>query len=266
MHSGDKPIALITGATSGIGAAFARRLASAGCSLILTGRREEKLRSSTSELRAGGASQIDVLIGDLADEAHRSAIAKKIPTLPRLDFLVNNAGFNIHANVEEADPQQLRSIIDVHCTATVELTHAALGVMKRNGRGAIVNVSSLASFTPGSGSATYCATKAFVTTFTEALYLELSDSGIRVQALCPGWVRSDFHTRRGIMLSNMPAFLWMEADYVVNESLHALERKKILCIPKFRFKLIAFLCRHLPRVVYFSLMPTFRRLRQGWKK
>lgn len=243
--------ALITGASSGIGAAFARRLAAEGYNLILHGRREELLRSLARQLGERHGIQASVQCAELSDADQLSNLERVVRGTHDLALLVNNAGYSRLDEFHEDDIDQQEAIIRVHVLASVRLAHAAIEVMKRSGRGAIINVSSVAAFTPAPRNATYCATKAYLTAFSESLHLELREHGIRVQALCPGFTRTDFHDRMGID-TTQPAFRhFMAPDVVVEASLRGLRRGTVVCIPGIVYQLAAFGARLMPRRLYY---------------
>ena len=234
-----RPIALITGASSGIGAAFALALAERGHDLILIGRRREKLADVAR--RAGGdqGAASEIIVMDLAQRADLERLAERASGEDRLDLLVNNAGFGVPGFLAETDPKEQLAMVDVHVAAALRLTAAALPGMTARGRGGIVNVSSLAAFFPTRGNANYAATKAYLNTFTVALAAELRGTGVRVQALCPGFTRTDFHSRPGFEerpRRSAPEWLWLTAQGVVEASLAGLDRGRVIVIPSRRYR------------------------------
>jgi short-subunit dehydrogenase len=251
--------AFITGASSGIGAAFARRLAREGYDLVLHGRREHLLDSLCDELRTGYRVRAAYVLGNLAVSSDLATVERRLRETQDLQILVNNAGYSTlrHFADEEIDGQT--DMIQVHVAASVRLTHAALRLLRVRGSGAIINVSSVAGFLIAPGSVTYCATKAYLTSFTESLHLELRGSGIRVQTLCPGFTRSDFHERLGYDVSGDFFRGFMSAEQVVDASLRALRRGKVICIPGIRYKAAAVLPRFLPRRMLYVLVGLYRK-------
>ncbi|MEU2737949.1 SDR family oxidoreductase [Streptomyces sp. NPDC007095] len=236
-------VALVTGATSGIGAAFARALADRGWDLVLVARSRERLGRMAVELESRGRA-VEVLPADLCDRADVERVAARLeaPVRP-VDMLVNNAGFGVHAPMTSADTAPHDRAIEVMGRAVLVLAGAAGRAMRERGHGAIVNVSSTAGFvTMGS----YSAVKAFVTSLTEGLANELHGTGVTVTALCPGWVRTEFHTRAGIRSSSIPNFLWLDAQRVVETSLRDVRRGRVISIPSFRYRLLIWITRHLP--------------------
>lgn len=224
----NKPRALVSGASAGIGAAFARRLARDGYALILVARRRDRLEALSREL--GGA---EVFPADLTNDAELKRVEERIAADPLLEVLVNNAGFGVEGlffDKEVAGQDQMHRL---HVIATLRLTHAALQAMVARGKGAIINVSSVAGFGQSPGSVSYCATKAWMNSFTEGLHIELQavHSPIKVQALCPGFTYSEFHDVAGMDRNRIPAWLWMKAEDVVNESLAGLAQGKLFVVP-----------------------------------
>ncbi|MGW7418478.1 SDR family NAD(P)-dependent oxidoreductase [Streptomyces sp. NPDC054813] len=237
-------VALVTGATSGIGAAFARALADRGWDLVLVARDRERLGRTAAELESRGRA-VEVLPADLSDRAAVERVAARLedPARP-VDMLVNNAGFGVHAPMTSADTAPHDRAIEVMGRAVLVLAGAAGRAMRARGHGAIVNVSSTAGFvTMGS----YSAVKAFVTSLSEGLANELHGTGVTVTALCPGWVRTEFHTRAGIRSSSIPDFLWLDARRLVETSLRDVRRGRVISVPSLRYRLLIRFTRHLPR-------------------
>jgi uncharacterized protein len=237
--------ALITGASSGIGAAFARHLARPGCHLVLTARRAERLQALAAELEQAGA-QVEILAADLAIEEGIQAVAAKIAALPELDLLINNAGFGVVGPFGRLPIENQAAMLRVHNEAPMRLTHAALQNMLARSQGAIINVSSVSAFLRTENGVMYCATKAFLTAFSEALHEELHGTGVKVQSLCPGFTRTEFHEPRDFMdmdTQRIPAFLWMDARVVTAASLKALNRDQGVVVPGMLYKLLVFFAR-----------------------
>lgn len=239
--------ALVTGASSGIGAAFADRLARDGWDLVIVARSRERLDRTAERLRARDGITVEVLVADLIQPADVQAVAERIAADPALEMLVNNAGFGFVGPFAELDGEREEHVIRVNVAALTRLTRAALPGMIARGRGAIVNVSSMGAFQPGPFNATYSATKAYVNSFTEALHEELRGTGVQVQALCPGFTRTEFQRRAGIDISNLPAFVWMTPEAVVDASLAALARGEVVCVPGIGNRLAATVTGMMPR-------------------
>jgi short-subunit dehydrogenase len=237
-------VALVTGGTSGIGAAFSRSLAARGYDLVLVARQADRLEEMAEEIRALGRS-VEILQADLADRADVARVAARLEDQARpIDMLVNNAGFGVHASLLDADVSAHDRAFEVMCRAVLVLSGAAARGMLPRGSGKIVNVSSTAGFvTMGS----YSAIKAWVTSFTEGLAVELRGAGIGVTALCPGWVHTEFHERAGIKASSIPNFLWLDAEYLVTACLRDVDRGKVISIPSLRYRILIWLARHAPK-------------------
>ncbi len=266
MPASRRPLALITGATSGIGAAFARRLAREGYDLIVHGRREEKLRNLADRLSSEYGRGVEVRLAELADCQSVAELERTVAGLDNLRILVNNAGFTFTAPFAELDADSHEAILRVQTIVPMRLARAALPGMLRRNAGAVINVASVAGFTPGSNCAAYNTAKAALVMFSEALHLELIDTGVRVQALCPGWTRTEFHTRRGIPLESLPRALWMSPERVVSCSLQGLKRGAVVCVPGWRNKLLVYLSRAFPRSIYFAVAPRVSRLRRAMRE
>lgn len=233
-----RPLAIITGASSGIGATFARHLALRGCDLLLVARRAEKLAAVCSELAKTHGVTAEPFIADLATDEGVAALSARIDAEPRLDYLVNNAGFGTKGKFFDVDLDGQDQMHRLHVMAAMRLTHAALRAMVSRKRGAVINVSSVAGFVKSAGNTSYCATKAWMNHFTEGLYLELQASGspVRVQALCPGYTYSEFHDTMGVSRDSIPKSLWLDADFVVAESLKALDRNRLFVVPGWKYR------------------------------
>ncbi len=229
--------ALITGASSGIGEAFARELAHRGYNLVLLARREALLCSLAEALQREHSILAEPLVADLSSPADLERAAIRAGEIPDLDLLVNNAGFGSGGPFVESDPQEDLRMIRVHVEASVRLTRAALPGMIERGFGGIINVSSLAGLIPAEGSHTYGATKTYLNFFSESLGYELAGTGVRVQALCPGFTHTAIHDRGG--RPNLPGFLWLNPRDVVNESLQGLREGRAIVIPGRAYRLLA---------------------------
>ncbi len=237
-------VALITGASSGIGAVFARILSARGYDLMLVARREDRLRALAAEL----PGSVQVLTADLSREEGIAATEEAIRRNDRLQLLVNNAGFGTLGRFWEADIEGQRRMHEVHIMATMRLTHAALAPMVARGQGGVISVSSVAAFGQSLGNVSYCATKAWINSFTEGLDMELRSlrSPVKVQALCPGFTITEFHETLGMDAKTIPDFLWMKADDIVEASLAGFERGKVIVVPGWKYKIAAALGKHTP--------------------
>lgn len=243
------PTALVTGASSGIGAAFAKRLAADGYGLVLVARNESRLLDARAELLALGAPDVEVLPADLTDTLQRHTICARLADDSRpVDLLVNNAGMGLGVGFLRATEEQLRQQLDLNVTAVMLLTHATLPGMVARGHGGVVTISSVAGMVPGRGSA-YGASKAWATSFSESIGLAVRGKGVRMLAVCPGYVRTEFHERAGIKGHGIPDFMWLQADSLVKECLEDVDRGKVISIPGPQYKLAATALRVLPRPI-----------------
>ncbi len=226
--------ALITGASSGIGAAFARHLGARGYRLILVARREERLLDLSREIKDKYHTSSEIIVSDLSRADGMARVEKKISKLKNLAMLVNNAGFGTTGKFYQIDLDKQIEMINLHVTASVRLCRAVLPQMIANGHGSIINVSSIAAYLPSNGNANYCASKAYLKVFSEALQTELQNTGIRVQALCPGLTYTEFHDTpeyHEFKRSRFPRILWMSAEELVSRSLKALKKNRVTYIP-----------------------------------
>jgi short-subunit dehydrogenase len=250
--------AVVTGATSGIGAAYAERLASKGYDLLVTGRREDELRALAARWRADYGVRVDVVIAELANEVDREALAARVEQVSDLRFLVNNAGFGMRSRFVDVPFERIKAMVDVHVLTTLQLCHAALPGMLARHSGTIVNVSSLAAFIPYPGNAGYSATKALINNLSETLHVELEGTGVNVQSLCPGMTRTDFHARLGEdperVYANRGFGRALTADEVVEASLAGLARGQVVCVPGSMNRLRSVLIGKLPRRAVYRIV------------
>lgn len=238
--------ALITGGTSGIGAEFAKGYARRGYDIVLVARDTARLESMASELRSIGAPTVELISADLADRSEVARVAERIEDASApIDVLVNNAGFGLHIKLATPDVEPLDTAFDVMCRAVLVLSGAAARAMKARGSGRIINISSTAAFiTTGA----YSAIKAWVLNYTEGLSNELRGTGVSALAVCPGWVRTEFHQRAGINAGSIPSFLWVDAASTVATAIRASERGRVIVVPSIRYSFLMWVIRHLPRV------------------
>ncbi len=258
-----RPTALITGASSGIGAAFAHRLAASGHDLILVARRVEKLNALAGELRAAHTVAVEVFPADLSRPEEVQRVADRLAACESLALLVNNAGFGKSGKFWQAEARGQLEMSQVHVMATVQLTRAALPGMVARRQGGVINVSSVASFLPRSSGTMYHATKAFLNAFSAGLELELQGTGVRVQALCPGFTVTGFHDSPeypNFRRSKYPAFLWLSADQVAADSLADLKHGRLICVPGRQYQvLVALLTGCLTRPLMSWISRRFLR-------
>jgi short-subunit dehydrogenase len=244
---GPRRLALVTGASTGIGKAFAERLAAEAYDLLLVARSTDRLEALARQLGDSRQVQADVLRADLTNPGDLHSVEERIAKDRPLDLLVNNAGFGTVGRFAELDPEREEEEIRLNVIALMRLTRAALPRMVERGRGAIINVSSMAGLAPTPYYATYGGTKAFVCSFTESLHDELRGTGVRVQALCPGFTRTEFQERAGVDASRIPSFAWQEASEVVEISLAALGKGTVVCVPGAANRALAGVTTLLPR-------------------
>lgn len=237
--------ALVTGASSGIGEAFGRALAGEGTDLVVVARDGKRLRALADELQP--AVTVEVLPADLADPEQLSRVEDRLlADEDPVDLLVSNAGFGQTGELVELDVDVETDVVTVNVTAVLRLAHAAGRRMAAAGSGTILNVSSVAAYLPGPGSATYAATKAFVTSFSIGLGEELGPRGVTVTTLAPGFTRTEFQERAGMDPGNVPGPLWQSADHVARAGLDAARAGKVVAIPGVHNKAAAGVGRLLP--------------------
>jgi short-subunit dehydrogenase len=250
-------LAAVTGASAGIGQAFARALARDGWDLLLVARRRARLEKLARELREAHGARVDVMAADLTRAARLRAVESALEQAKRLELLVNDAGMGDFRPFHKSERERVDAEVRLNVLAAVRLAHAALPRMVRRGRGALINVSSTAGFAPCARFATYGATKAFLNSFTEALHEELRDTGVAVQALCPGMTHTEIFERAKVDTSNLPEFFWMEPDDVVAESLSALERGDVIVVPGLANRALSTLARALPHAASSRIASMF---------
>ena len=243
----DRTVVAITGASSGIGEAFARKLAP-GHDLLLIARRKDRLDGLAEEFSGKFGTKSETLAADLADDGQLAMVADRIASEPRLSLLVNNAGLGVRGRFWEAQTADLERMQQIHIIATMRLTHAALRGMIARDFGGIVNVGSVASFLRSPGNASYSASKAWISAFTEGLSLDLKSarSSILVQALCPGFTYSEFHDAMGQRPGGLGPGWWLTAEEVVEASIDGLRRRKLFVIPGWRYKAVTAIIPRLP--------------------
>ncbi len=256
-----KGVALITGASSGIGAAFAERLAREGYALVLVARRRDRLEALAAQLTARHGVAVEVFPADLANFADVERLTQRVAGL-ELDILVNNAGFGTSDYFVETEAEQLAAMLRVHAEAATRLARAALPGLLARKRGAIINVASVAAFYPLPRSAVYGPSKAYLVGFSEALSVELAGTGVRVQALCPGFTRTEFQEVAAIESGGLPDFVWLSPEYVVEQSLRDLRAGVVISTPGLGYKALVLAARFMPRWIVYWVGGHFQLFRR----
>jgi uncharacterized protein len=232
MSPTSRPVALVTGASSGIGHAFALALADRGYDLVLVARDTARLEALAKELGEAYGAGGEVLSADLSDPVGLARVEARVNDSTRpLELVVNNAGFGTSGHLVELDIGREQQEIQLNVLALVRLTHAAVSGFVARNRGGVINVSSIAAYQPTPGNATYGATKAFVSSFTQAVHEEVRGTPVRCMVLAPGFTRTEFQARNGFDSSAVPGFLWQDAATVVQHALRAYDKGRAVCVP-----------------------------------
>ncbi|MGC4808015.1 SDR family NAD(P)-dependent oxidoreductase [Micromonospora sp. DT233] len=262
MTAGQAPAArraLVTGATAGIGAEFARRLAAEGWALVLVARDADRLAAVAAELTGRHGHPVEVVAADLSTDEGCLAVERRLTEGTPVELLVNNAGTSLNQTFLRSSVADESRLLRLNVHAVLRLTLAAIGPMTDRGHGAVINVSSIAGFGPVMPGSTYPASKAWVTAFSESVDLTTRPRGVQVMALCPGYTRTGAHERLGIDMSAMPRAMWLEVEQVVGEGLRDLRKGRTVSVPSRRYRLAAAALRHAPR----SLLRRFGRDTRG---
>jgi hypothetical protein len=256
------PVALVTGATAGIGRVFAQRLAASGHDLILVARDGARLSALADELSLQYGINAETIAADLSRNEGMRRVGERIAQMERLDILVNNAGFGTKGLLATRPVAEQATMLELHVMAPMILTRAALPRMLERRQGQIINVASVASFVSSAGNVNYCATKTYLRVFSEGLAAELAGTGVNVQALCPGFTHTEFHDRAAIEKSTIPKMLWLNADRVVDDSLaQSAAAGGVICIPGLRYKLLVLFLRYMPYWVKGGLLRKYGKSR-----
>jgi uncharacterized protein len=242
-------IALVTGASSGIGTAFAKKLAERGDALVIVARSEGRLKELGDELHTAHGVEVEVLPVDLSDREELARVEARLTDGTPIDLLVNNAGFGTKGRFAELDVGREDEEVRLNVLALMRLTRAALPGMVERDRGGVINVGSIGSFQPGPFNATYSATKAFVLSFSEALHEEVRGTGVNVLAVCPGLTRTDFQQRGGFDTEWAPKAAWTSPEVVVERALRAIGKGKAVCVPGLQNRMTASMTHLAPRSV-----------------
>ncbi|MBN2612932.1 MAG: SDR family oxidoreductase [Bacteroidales bacterium] len=257
-----KPVAIITGATSGIGKEFAYRFASLGFNLIITGRRKNIISQTASEIIKNYKVNVKVVIADLSVKKDMDNLLKTIEAQKNIEVLVNNAGFGLYETFETHKIKNQLTMLKVHVAAPVILIDKVIPQMVINKKGIIINVTSLAAYTPTAHNAMYTSTKSFLTSYSESLAMQLQKYGIHVQCLCPGFTITDFHKKADYQKNLLPAGIvnWMSPSQVVDYSLEHLKNGKVICIPGAANRFLMHLISIVPRKMYYYLTNHYYRI------
>ena len=245
------PLAVVTGPTAGIGRCFATTLAGQGYDLCLISRDRARLEELAAELTRTHGISVEVLALDLSDPSGRGQAAEYVST-HSVDMLVNNAGFGLKSSFWKTPIADERRILDVMVTAVMELCHAALPGMRERGSGTIINVSSIASWIT---SGTYSAAKSWVTVFSESLNRQSDGSGVNVIAVCPGYVRTEFHDRAAMNMTKVPGWMWLTPQQVVDQALRDAKKNKAISVAGLQYKTLGLFVRTAPRWVIRQMSP-----------
>ncbi|TXK18618.1 SDR family oxidoreductase [Homoserinibacter sp. GY 40078] len=237
------PIALVTGGTAGIGAAFARALAARGYDLVLVARTSSRLEEFGAGLRSDGC-EVELITADLGDPADVDRVAARLADTARpIDLLVNNAGYGMKSRISDPDIAEADDAIAVMMRAPLVLSAAVVPGMRERGTGAIVNVASIAGYL---SMGLYSAIKAWMRVYSESLSNALQGTGVTVTALLPGWVHTEFHDRAEIRKSSIPSWLWLDANDLVASCLRDVDRGRAISVPSVRYRFLGWWLRHLP--------------------
>jgi uncharacterized protein len=249
------PTALVTGATAGIGAEFARQLAAQRTDLVLVARDAARLDTTRAALIETFGVDVAVLAADLATDEACTSVAERIAdTEHPIDLLVNNAGFGMYRRFGEGELADEERQLDLNVRAVLRLSHAAVRAMTARGTGRIINISSVSAFVPRGNNATYAASKAWVTMFSEALAVQLAGSGVTVTVICPGFTHTEFHERAQADMSQVPERMWLDASTVVAEGLADAAKGKPISVPTRQYKTLVTGARILPRPLLRRIM------------
>ena len=235
-------LAAVTGASDGLGKEFARQLAAEGYDLFVIARRPALLDELKAELETKYGVQVEPIPCDLSKPEELKRIEDRLEKEESLEILVNNAGFGLGDAFPNVDPDKEEMMIRLHTIALMRLSRSALVPMCQRKKGSIINVSSVAAFLYGPNAAQYAATKAYVLSFSKSLQCDVRRYGVRIQALCPGFTHTGFHSTeamKSFQKSDVPSWLWLSAEYVVRSSLRSIRRtSRVVCVPSLRYKLI----------------------------
>lgn len=237
--------ALVTGATAGIGAAYAELLAKAGFDLVLVARDLPRLNTVANNLKKSYKIKVETIKADLTKPMQLANVEKRLANAAKpIEVLINNAGFGIKDSFLDSELKREQELLDVLVTAPMRLTHAVLPLMVKRNSGIVVNVSSIASWIAGG---TYSSAKSYLTVFSEYLNNELKGTKVKVSALCPGFTRTEFHQRGKMRMTGLPNFMWLDANKLVAKSWSDAQKNKAVSVPGFQYKTLAIIAQYAPR-------------------
>ncbi len=237
--------ALVTGATAGIGAAYAELLAKAGFDLVLVARDLPRLNTVANNLKKSYKIKVETIKADLTKPMQLANVEKRLANAAKpIEVLINNAGFGIKDSFLDSELKREQELLDVLVTAPMRLTHAVLTLMVKRNSGIVVNVSSIASWIAGG---TYSSAKSYLTVFSEYLNNELKGTKVKVSALCPGFTRTEFHQRGKMRMSGLPNFMWLDANKLVAKSWSDAQKNKAVSVPGFQYKTLAIIAQYATR-------------------
>lgn len=260
--------ACITGATSGIGAAFAEKFAQLGYNLVVTGRQKEKIEAEAERIRQNYRVSVEVILAELSEA---EGIKRVTDSMKRreIEVLVNNAGFGANSLYQVSDLSVMEQLAKVNVLAPMELIHAVLPGMVERGSGTVINISSESVYMIVPKNAVYSGAKSFLKSFIEGLHLDLMGTGVRVMAVCPGLTHTDFHEKMGMVKARQidrGQIKWMSPGEVVETALRDLEKGKVICIPGTHTKLLTHILNQMPRKSYYKCMYQFSQKNFGKKE
>jgi len=251
------PYALVTGATAGIGAAFARLVAREGYDVVLVARTAERLDAMATELETSVRVKTEVIVADLTTKDGMAAVERRLADATRpVEVLINNAGFGLRDSFQVAPIDDEQRQLNLLVTAPLRLVHAALPGMLARGRGFVINVGSVAAFIPAN---TYSAAKSWLTLFSESLHQQLQGSGVRVTVVAPGYTHTEFHQRAGMDMSAVPSGMWLNATDVAERAWNDAKRGKAISVPGMQYRVLTAAARFAPR----SLVRRIATMRPG---
>jgi len=240
-----RPIALVTGASAGIGESFARYLAEHGHDLVIVARDENRLHERAENWKASFGVEVEVLPADLSTSEGLERVESRLRDESRpIEVLINNAGFGINKPFTSSNLVEEANLLDVLVKAPMRFMHVVLPLMKKRDSGTIINVSSVAGWIAGGS---YSAAKSYLTVLTESLHTELRGTKVHVHALCPGFTRTEFHERGRMRMTGLPEFMWLASDVVVDAAWRASQAGEVLSVPGFQYKILSSISRFGPR-------------------